>query len=210
MYPNIAQVVARADAGIASVADLAGKRVGTGAPGSGFELFSVRLLTAAGIDPETGVERVKLSTQDTYNAMRDGKIDAMVFVGGTPVGGMTDLLTGSEGKYVFLPLDDYLGTMNDAHANLYSAQSLPAGTYPGQSETVSTMGVWNLLVANAGLSDADAKAMCGTIFDNLAQFRTVHPVLSQLDIDRQLAANTPVPLHPGALECFAERGHLAE
>lgn len=206
MYPNLAQVLVSTASDINSVEDMAGKRVGTGAPGSGFELFSVRLLEAAGIDAETGVERVKLSTQDTINALRDGKIDAMVFVGGTPAGGLTDLLTSANGEFKFLPLGDYIKAMNAAHGNIYSARDIRADAYPGQTRAVGTIGVWNLLVANADLTDADAKAMCDVIFDHLEQFQAVHPALGRLNLETQISANSPIPLHPGAVECLTARG----
>ena len=48
LYPNIVQIIAMKSSGIASVADLKGKRVTTGTPGSGFEILANRILTAAG------------------------------------------------------------------------------------------------------------------------------------------------------------------
>lgn len=203
MYPNIAQVVVTVASGINSIEDMKGKRIGTGTPGSGFELFSTRLMTAAGLDPEADVDRVKLSTSDTFNALRDGKIDGLIFVGGAPAGGLLDLMSAPGLELKFLPVDAYMESMNATYDDLYAAGSIPAETYPGQSGAIQTIGVWNLLMANAALSDADAKVMCEVIFGHIEDVRAVHPALSQLNLEAQQAQNSPVPLHPGAEACVA-------
>ena len=91
LYPNIIQIVALKTSGIAAIADLKGKRVATGTPGSGIEILSNRILEAAGMDPDKDIERAKLATGDAVNALRDGKVDAMVFSGGVPAPAISDL-----------------------------------------------------------------------------------------------------------------------
>ena len=175
LYPNSAQIVTLKSSGITSVEELRGRRVGTGAPGTGFDLFSTRLLTVAGMDPEKDVERVKLSTTDTLNALRDGRIDAMVFVGGVPASGITDLAASPGVEIALLPLAPYLDKLNAAYGQLYSPQSIVAGAYPGLARAVDTLGVWNMLVVNAAMPEEDVAAICLAIADHVDELRAVHP-----------------------------------
>ncbi|HSD59660.1 MAG TPA: TAXI family TRAP transporter solute-binding subunit, partial [Burkholderiales bacterium] len=91
IYPNSTQVVTLEGKGIEKMADLRGKRISTGAAGSGTELVATRLLEAYGIDPDKDVKREKLSVAESAGALKDGKIDAFIWSGGVPTAAITDL-----------------------------------------------------------------------------------------------------------------------
>lgn len=196
IYNNYTQVIARTDAGVRTVADMAGKRVSTGSPNSGTEVIALRLLRTAGLDPDTGIARQALSLPETVQGMKDGTIDAMFWSGGLPTGGITDLTTSLGTGVTFVPLDDVLPKMQAEYGPVYQAATIPASTYnlPGD---VSTIGVPNLLVVNADMPDDLAASLTSLLFDQQAALAQVHP--EGANIKRETAADTaPVPLHPGA------------
>lgn len=84
LYDNHTQVVATTASGVRSVADLRGRRVSTGSPNSGTEVIALRLLRAAGLDPDKDVDRQSLGLPESVQAVKDGDLDALVWSGGLP------------------------------------------------------------------------------------------------------------------------------
>jgi uncharacterized protein len=103
IYTNYTQVVATKGSGIGAVADMRGKRVSTGSPNSGTEVIALRLLTAAGLDPDKDIQRQSLSLPEAVQGMKDGTLDGSFWSGGLPPGGLTDLTTSRKGDAVFPP-----------------------------------------------------------------------------------------------------------
>ena len=91
LYPNRMHVVTVEGRGIAKMADLKGKRVSTGSPGSATEVMAFRLIEAAGLDKDSDMKRERLGAAESVNAIKDGKIDAFFWVGGLPTAAVTDL-----------------------------------------------------------------------------------------------------------------------
>ena len=74
------------------MADLKGKRVSTGSPGSATEVMAVpRCIEAAGLDKDKDLKRERLGVAESVNAIKDSKIDAFFWVGGLPTAAVTDL-----------------------------------------------------------------------------------------------------------------------
>lgn len=201
IYTNYTQVIARTDAGIATVADMAGKRVSTGSPNSGTEVIALRLLQSAGVDPNTGVTRQALSLPETVQGMKDGTIDAMFWSGGLPTAGVTDLTTSLGTGVTFIRLDDLLPKMQASFGPVYQAATIPASTYALPAD-VATIGVPNLLVVNADMPDDLAASLTSLLFDQQDALAKAHP--EGANITRENAADTaPVQLHPGAQRVLA-------
>jgi uncharacterized protein len=91
LYPNEIQIVTLEGSGINKLADLKGKRLSTGSPGSGTEIAAFRILEAMGLDKDKDVKRERLSIAESVNAMKDKKIDALIWVGGVPTAAISDL-----------------------------------------------------------------------------------------------------------------------
>ena len=101
---------------------------------------------------------------------------------------------------------DVVDAMNKKYGPLYSADTIKAGVYPGQDKDNKIAVVWNILVANEKMSDADAYAIVKTIFDKKADLVAVHREAETISLAIQKKANTPIPFHPGALKYFTEKG----
>ena len=91
LYPNRMHVVTIEGTGINTMADLKGKRVSTGSPGSATEVFAFRVIEAAGLDKDKDMKRERLGVSESVNAIKDRKIDAFFWVGGLPTAAVTDL-----------------------------------------------------------------------------------------------------------------------
>src|SRR5215468_12009897 len=91
VYPNRMHVVTVEGSGIETLADLKGKRVSTGSPGSATEVMAFRVIEAAGLDKDKDMRRERLGVAESVNAVKDGKIDAFFWVGGLPTAAVTDL-----------------------------------------------------------------------------------------------------------------------
>ena len=91
LYSNYLHIVALDGAGIKSINDLKGKRVSTGAPGSGTEIRGLRVLEAYGISPKDLKSQERLGVAESAGAMKDRRIDAFIWDGGLPTAAVLDL-----------------------------------------------------------------------------------------------------------------------
>ena len=203
IYSNYTQVFVRADAGVSSIADLAGKSVSTGSPNSGTEVIALRLLEVNDLAPGD-VDQQRLGLPESVQGMKDGAIDALVWSGGLPTGGITDLVTSMGDDVVMLPLDEELPKMQEAYGEAYTEGSIPADTY-GLPEDVATIAVPNLLVVSDAMPEDVAQDVTRAIFENLDDLTAVHPEAANISAD--IATDTgDVPMHPGAQAYFDEQG----
>ena len=206
LYPNRMHVVTIEGTGIGKIADLKGKRVGTGSPGSATEVMAFRVIEAAGLDKDKDMKRERLGVAESVNAIKDKKIDAFFWVGGVPTAAVTDLAATPGVKMKLIDHADGVETMNKKYGPLYSRDAIPAKSYPGQETTNNIAGVWNLLVANASLPDQVAHNIVKTVFDKKDEMIAVHKESQNFDLKYQTNAASPIPFHPGAIKYFAEKG----
>ncbi|MBP2678581.1 MAG: C4-dicarboxylate transporter substrate-binding protein [Deltaproteobacteria bacterium] len=206
LYANKTQVVTVHGRGIEKMSDLKGKRISTGAPGSGTELIALRLLEAYGIDPEKDVKREKLSVAESVGAIKDNKIDAFVWSGGLPTAAIVDLGATPGQKLMLLDHSDAIPAMVKKYGPLYVKDTIPAKTYPGQEKDVSILSVWNILAVNEKMDDTMAYQITKTIFENKPELVAVHKEAMHIALEDQLKGGSPIPFHPGALKYFAEKG----
>lgn len=204
LYPNRMHVVTVEGSGIEKFADLKGKRVSTGSPGSGTEVTALRLIEAAGLDPNQNMTRERLSVAESVNAIKDRKIDAFFWVGGLPTAAVTDLAATPGVKIKMIDHADLVEKMNAKAGPLYAADVIPAGTYPGQAKDNKIAVVWNLLVASDKMSDQMAYDIVKTIFDRKDDLVAVHQEAKSIDFKNQSKVNSPIPFHPGAKKYFCE------
>ena len=206
LYPNRMHVVTIEGRGISKMADLKGKRVSTGAPGSATEVMAFRLIEAAGLDKDKDMKRERLSVAESVNAMKDGKIDAFFWVGGLPTAGVTDLANTPGTKIKLIDHANAVAVMNKKYGNLYVEDVIPKSMYRGMDTDNKQATVMNILVANASMDDKTAYNIVKTIFDKKADLVAVHKEAENFDLKFQVKGNSSVPWHPGAMKYFAEKG----
>jgi uncharacterized protein len=204
IYTNYTQIGTTAGKGIESVEDLRGKRVSVGDPGSGTEVIALRVLEAAGLDPDKDIDRSQLGVDESVNAVRDGSIDAFFWSGGLPTGAVTDLATTDD--LVLVPNAEYAQKLRDEYGEAYQEDTIPADTYKGLDEDVPVIGVPNLLVVHEEMDDELARDLTELLFAQKKRLVQVHPEAKNLDPARAQNVVPPVELHPGAQSYYEEAG----
>lgn len=206
LYTNYTHLVVRQGSGITRVADLKGRVVSTGAPGSGTELIADRLLAAAGIDPRQGITRHALGASESAGALKDGKVDAFFWSGGLPTAAVQDLAATPGLSITLVPQADLLPALERRYGpGLYREVSMPGGTYRGTPDPVSVIGVTNVLVASGRLEADLVEKITSALFEAKADLTAAHPEARHLAIPSGPDA-APAPFHPGAARFFAARG----
>ncbi len=206
LYPNRMHVVTIDGIGITKMADLRGKRVSTGSPGSATEVMGFRVIEAAGLDKDRDMKRERLGVAESVNALKDRKIDAFFWVGGLPTAAVTDLANTPGIKIRMIDHAETVAAMNKKYGPLYIEDVIPKATYRGMDADNRQATVWNILVSHQNLSDQTAYNIVKTIFDKREDMIAVHKEAENFRLENQKAAASPIPFHPGAVKYFAERG----
>lgn len=187
---------------IKSVADLAGKTVSIGAPGSGVYFNAMDVLTAAGLT-ENDIKAQYQSFADSADALKDGKIDAAFIVAGPPTPAITELCTTNNAYLV--PIDGETAQNLIASCPFYTVHTIPAGSYAGQTEDVQTVTVKATLIVSASAAEEAVYNLTAAIFDNAEAIAAENAKGSELSIESATSGMT-VPFHAGAAKYFAEKG----
>ncbi len=206
LYPNRMHVVSVEGRGIAKMADLKGKRVSTGSPGSATEVMAFRLIEAAGLDKDSDLKRERLSAAESVNAMKDGKIDAFFWVGGLPTAAVTDLANTPNTKIKLIDHADAVAAMNKKYGNLYVEDVITKDNYRGMDSDNKQATVMNILVVHENMDEKTAYNIVKAVFDRRDDLIAVHKEAMNIKLENQKTAATPIPFHPGALKFFAEKG----
>src|SRR5438477_8674286 len=165
LYPNRMHVVSIEGIGITRMADLRGKRVSTGSPGSATEVMGFRVIEAAGLDKDRDMKRERLGVAESVNALKDRKIDAFFWVGGLPTASVTDLAATPGVKIKMIDHANLVPAMNKKYGDLYVEDVIPKATYRGMDADNRQATVWNILVSHENLSNRTAYNIVKTIFD---------------------------------------------
>ncbi len=199
LYAEAVQLITM-DKNIKSVADLKGKTVSIGAPGSGVYFNAIDVLTAAGLT-ENDINAQKQSFADSADALKNGQIDAAFIVAGAPTPAITDLCTTNNAWLVPIARDIATKIMNACP--YYTSYTIPAGTYKDQEADVETITVKATLICDANASEDDIYALTAAIFDNKDTIS--HAKSAELDLTNA-TTGMDAPFHKGAAKYFAEKG----
>jgi hypothetical protein len=205
LYPNRTQIVTIEGTGITKLADLKGRRVSTGSPGSGVEIVALRILEAVGLDAKKDLKQERLGVAESVNAIKDRKIDAFFWVGGVPTAALTDLAATPGIKMRLLDHAEAADAMNKKYGPLYSKGTMVANSYQGMDKPVEIIDIWNILVTSDKMSDPMAYNIVKTLIEKKPELVAVHKEAENIDLKNQ-KIGSPIPFHPGAQKYFEERG----
>ncbi|WP_316174159.1 MULTISPECIES: TAXI family TRAP transporter solute-binding subunit [unclassified Bradyrhizobium] len=200
IYPNHIQIVATGDSGIKTLADLKGKSLSVGAPKSGTELNSRAILAAAGMSYKDLGKVEYLPFAESVDLMKNRQLNATLQSAGLGVASLKDLSTSSEITVVAVPKE-----VVEKIGPPFVATVIPAGTYKGQDKDVPTAAVINYLVTNATVSDDLAYQMTKLIYESLPELANAHAAGKEIKLESAVQGS-PVPLHPGAIRYYKEKG----
>lgn len=202
LYTEACQVAVRADSSIESIGDLQGKTVSIGEKESGTEQNAAQILEAYGLN-ERLVSRKQLSYTEAAEALKNGEIDAMFCTAGVQTTVLEEL--ARQCKIRFLNIDGEGAERLKSAYGAYTDCVIPAGTYTGQEEEVTTVGVKALLLASDSLSAETVRQLTELLFAERQKLQYALPLDLTLD-ETTATEHIPIPFHPGAAAYYQECG----
>ena len=198
-------VLARADSGIKNFADLKGKRVNIGNPGSGQRGTIEVLMSKLGWTTKDFKLASELKANEQSRALCDNKIDAMVYVVGHPNASIKEASTACDA--VLVTVDGKAVDSLIADNPYYADALIPGGMYRGSDSDTKTYGVKATFVSSTDVPEETVYQLVKVVFENMDAFRKLHPAFANLKKADMLKGNS-APLHKGAVRYYKEAGLL--
>ena len=199
-------VVARADADIATFADLKGKRVNIGNPGSGQRGTMEVLMDALGWSKDDFKLTSELKSAEQSRALCDNKIDAMVITVGHPSASIKEAATACDS--VVVEVRGEVVAKLVAENPYYRLATIPGGMYRGTDEDVGTFGVGATFVSSTRTAADTVYQVVKAVFENFDDFKKLHPAFGTLTKEQMVREGLSAPLHDGAARYYREAGLL--
>jgi len=208
IHPESITLVAAEGSGIETIADLRGKRVNLGNPGSGQLQNSRDVLAAAGID-ENDISAEYVKAVEAPGLLQDERIDAFFYTVGHPNGNIKEATSGR----VKVRIIDLTGPGIDKMVEkepYYARSTIPVDFYPrtANQRDIETVGVKATLVTSAEVPENVVYAITREVFDHLEEFKELHPAYKVLTRENMLQG-LGAPIHPGAMRYYREAGLMA-
>ncbi|MEV0155901.1 TAXI family TRAP transporter solute-binding subunit [Micromonospora sp. NPDC050686] len=195
VYDDLLHLVTLAGSPVRTLADLTGRRVSVGAPGSGTAITATRLLDVAQLDGR--VRQQHLGLDDSVAALRAGRVDAFFFSGGLPVRAVRELTATTATRVV--DLGEWTEPLRRAHGEVYVTRDIPRSAY--RTEPVSTVANPNYLIVRTNLPDPLVREITRLLMERRTELARAHPAAGRIS-PRSAIATDPVPLHPGATDWY--------
>jgi uncharacterized protein len=206
VHPEPFTLLSRKEANIKSFADLKGKRVNVGNPGSGTRSAMDELLTAENMKLSDFSLASELKADEHGPALCDNKIDAFYYGVGHPSANIQDPTTACGAKLV--PIT---GPAIDALVKkypYYAYATIPGGMYANNPQPTKTYGVLATLVTSSKVPADVVYIVTKAVFDNFDEFKKLHPAFANLDPKNMIADGLSAPLHEGAARYYREKGWM--
>ncbi len=205
LYPQYFQVVANADSGINSLADLKGKPVAFQPKGNTAEFISQQALEVYGLKPSDLGRVSYVSYTDAVSLMKDNNAQAFTLGTTVPASSIMDLASARDIKLVAIP-DDKFQAMRKLNPG-YTKLVIPANSYPKQTKDVQTIGYATHVIARCDLDpDVVYKVLKGMV-DHKADLAAIAHAMAGTT-PKMMAEDIGVPMHKGALRYYKEVGAL--
>ncbi|GAB3807777.1 TAXI family TRAP transporter solute-binding subunit [Micromonospora zhanjiangensis] len=200
VYDDHLHLVVAARGRIQRLADLRGRAVSVGAPGSGTEVTTGRLLATAGL---TGaLTESRLGLDDSAAELAAGHIDAFFFSGGLPVAAVNQLSRRTPIRLI--DLGEWVGPLRKRYGDVYVARDVPRSVYG--LPVITTVAVPNYLIVRNDLPRGLVYDLTRLLIEKRDQLGRAHPAAEQLNA-RSAITTAPLPLHPGAIAYYRDAKH---
>jgi TRAP transporter TAXI family solute receptor len=195
MYDTPFQFMVLRDAGILSIADLGGKRVGIGPQGGTAGTYMPDVFKTLKLDAT-----LRTATwADLASQVAAGSIDGLAVAAGVPFPSFADLERRSKVRY--LPLTrDQIVSLRLAMPEL-GASLVAAGTYPSLLRHYQTVGLFNFAVVHSSLPDDLVYAIVEAVFASHEELMAAHPAAAET-VPGNFTRNTFLPYHGGAAQWY--------
>ena len=205
-HPEPYQIIAAKNSGIKSWNDLKGKRFNIGNPGSGQRGTTEVLMDAYGTKVGDFALATELTSTEQANALCDGKIDAFGYTVGVPNAGVAVATDGCDAYIVNLNTSVEKQLVHQYP--YYAFTTIPSGTYKTTKRNVITFGVMATFVTSAKVSEKVVYEITRAVFENLDDFKSLHPAFANLNPKNMTKDGLSAPLHKGAVKYYKEKGWM--
>jgi len=206
IHPEPFTVVARADSGIKTFADLKGKRVNVGNPGSGQRGTMEVVMDKLGWTMDDFKLASDLKAAEQSAALCDNKVDAIIYTVGHPSGSIEEASTSCDS--ILIPVTGPEIDKLVAENPFYAKAVIPGGMYRGTDKDTETFGVLSTLVSSTATDNDMVYEVVKAVFDNFDRFKKLHPAFAHLDPKKMIKDGLTAPLHEGAVKYYKEKGWM--
>lgn len=206
LYYNPNQIVVSAESGINSIADLKGKRFAPGAPGGTSEVETNYHLTAAGLNYPDDLDAQYVGFTEASDLMRNKQLDGAWIMAGIPTAAVTEITSTAGGKLV--PIDEALIEKLQETYPWYAKFVIPAGTYSGQNEDVTTSAIKITICTSANVPDDVIYDLTKTLWENIDTLSESQNILKSCSVEDAVTDLAGLPIHDGAARYYKEIGVL--
>jgi TRAP transporter TAXI family solute receptor len=205
LYPQYFQVVANADAGIKSLADLKGKPIAVQPKGNTAEFISQQALQVYGLKYDDMSRVSYVSYTDAVSLMKDNNAQAFTLGTTVPASSIMDLASARDIQLVAIPDDKFaeIRKLNPGYTKLV----IPAGSYPKQTADVQTIGYATHVIARCDLPEDTVYKVLKGMVDNKADLAAIAKAMAA-GTPKSMAEDIGVPMHKGALKYYKEVGAM--
>lgn len=209
LWQNVEQFIVPTEKAATGTVDdlkaLKGMSVGMGKQNSGTIGSNTVLMAGLGLDLATDFTLISAGYGPTADALANGQAVAAGIPSGPPTGAITKLMASNEGKFTILDVTEKQGSDMDGGRNLWVPYTIAAGTYPGQTDDVTTIAQPNFLAVNASVNEEHVYLLTKAMYENLPFLQAIHPATKAMAIENAMGG-LPAPLHPGAARFYTEMG----
>jgi len=204
LYPMPIGLLVHKKSDIRHLKDLKGKRINIGNPGSGKRSVANMLFKAMNWK-NSDFERVTgLATREMGNVFCNGGLDVIIELLGMPASFYDRITHECMGRFIPIPSDIVLSVQRE---NPFIQQSdIIGGAYPHNPKTISTFQIGAILLSSRRLSGDVVYRVCQTIFDNMDEFKKIHPALLMFNLNNVKKEQTYIPYHNGAIKYYLKQG----
>ncbi|QHQ35856.1 TAXI family TRAP transporter solute-binding subunit [Algicella marina] len=209
LWQNVEHFVAAADSAptgtVEDFVGLKGEAMALGSQNSGTIGSNRALLSGLGVDIDADYELVYGGYGPAAESLQNGQVKGISTPAGVPAGAISQLFASAADSVKLLNFTPEQLAAADGGRELWTEYVIPAGTYPGLDEDVTTIAQPNFLATNADISEENVYLITKTIYENLAFLQAIHPATKAMALEKAIAG-LPLPLHPGAQRYYEEAG----
>lgn len=200
LYTTYFQMYSLASTGIKSIKDFNGKSVGVGPIGGTPATYWPKIIEAAGVKPK---RIVNASASDLNSQLKDGMLDANGNSVGLPWVTITEVETTHDASVYGVP-DDVCDKFIEKYP-FFAKGMVPKGTYKSNKDhDIETLTLWNFMVVNKNMPEDFVYEVIKNTFGNIDILMAAHSSASEVKLENVIYS--PVPLHPGAVKFYQEKG----
>lgn len=206
LYYNPNQIVVTKNSNIQHIKELKGHSFAPGAPGSTTEDETKIHFHALGLQYPQDISPVYIGPSEASELIRNKNLDGLWIMAGIPTASVAELMTTANCQLVPLSKEE-IKLLQEKYP-WYAAYTIPKGTYPNQTEDISTSAIKMVLYTTTALDDATVYQMTKTFWEHIEELKKSNKSLASCSLKDAITDISNLPLHKGAARYYREMGIL--